>query len=242
LRELFRDILSYYRGIDRKSAWILFYALGAMCVFVAISHQDHRLFREVIGKGLAGSPYFEWYVYTFFHLSVLVFFGLIPMLIVRFVLKQRLSDFGLTLGDWRFGLKFLLVWVVVMAPITYSSSFQAEFQAEYPLVALQGFGIGAICLWFVIYLTYYIGWEFLFRGFMQLGLEKPLGAFYAIMAQTIPSTIIHIGKPLGETTSAVLGGLLFGAVALRSRSILYVLLAHWYIGILNVLFCWINGG
>jgi membrane protease YdiL (CAAX protease family) len=83
----------------------------------------------------------------------------------------------------------------------------------------------------VFYLIYYCGWEFLFRGFMLLGLEQRAGAVMAILIQTIPSAVVHIGKPVAESFAAILAGWVFGYLAYRTRSILYPLLLHAVVGI-----------
>jgi membrane protease YdiL (CAAX protease family) len=83
----------------------------------------------------------------------------------------------------------------------------------------------------VFYLVYYLGWEFLFRGFMLFGLEGRCGAVLAILVQMIPSAIVHIGKPASESFAAIAAGLVFGYVAFRTRSILYPLLLHAIVGI-----------
>lgn len=241
--EIFRDMFSYFRGVDRRDLWILLWAPVAMTVFVALSQGGRHPVFESLFAGRFGADYlaassYHWWKIVFFHGGVLAVFGLIPMAVVKFVFREKLSDYGFTVGDWRWGLKFLAVWCLIMGPGTYFNTFQADFLAEYPLCRcnLAGLGGPAVTLWFLIYLVYYVGWEFFFRGFMQIGLARRMGAFFAIMMQTIPSTIIHIGKPLGETASAIAGGLIFGAVALRTRSILWPLLAHWYIGCIMELF------
>jgi hypothetical protein len=52
-----------------------------------------------------------------------------------------------------------------------------------------------LCLLFDVLFFYYIGWEFFFRGFIQLGTETAVGVPVSIMVQVIPSAIISFGKP-----------------------------------------------
>ena len=66
---------------------------------------------------------------------------------------------------------------------------------------------------------------------MIFSLEARFGAFAAILIQTIPSAIVHIGKPVGESFGAILAGLVFGYLAVRTRSILYPLILHAVVGI-----------
>jgi uncharacterized protein len=66
---------------------------------------------------------------------------------------------------------------------------------------------------------------------MLFGLEKRYGPLTAILFQMIPSAIVHIGKPAGESFGAILAGIIFGYLAIRTRSILYPLILHATVGI-----------
>jgi len=112
-----------------------------------------------------------------------------------------------------------------------------DVRMEYPLAKIflndrQG-------LWFyeLMYVVfYYVAWEFYFRGFLLFGLTERFGAVNAILIQTISSCLIHIGKPEGEIIGSIVVGILFGMIALRSRSIRYVFIIHAAIGVLTDIF------
>ena len=119
----------------------------------------------------------------------------------------------------------------------YLASQQAEHLAFYPLSALATTSFCMFTLWGVLYLPHYIGWEFFFRGFIGFGLKKYHGWLVAITVQTTITTLLHIGKPTGELCGAAVGGILFGLIAYRTRSVLYPILIHWYLGLINTYFC-----
>ena len=176
----------------------------------------------------------ELYAFT----SSFFLLGLVSLLLIRVVLGESLIAYGLAPGDWRFGIKALAILAPVMVLLAYPSARQAPFLAEYPLnpgacasaAAFAGHAAG--------YLLYYIGFEVFFRGLVQNGLRDSLGDWAAILVQTGLSTLVHIGKPAGEIYGAILGGVVFGVVALRSRSLLYVILIHWVLGVaLDLLIC-----
>jgi membrane protease YdiL (CAAX protease family) len=52
-----------------------------------------------------------------------------------------------------------------------------------------------------------------------------------VLVQTLASTLVHIGKPTGELYGAVAGGIVWGIVTFRARSIWPALLLHWLLGI-----------
>ncbi len=160
-----------------------------------------------------------------------VVLGIFPVLIVKVVLKESLSDYGLQWGDWQFGLKILPWACIVMIFLSYLSSSDPLFQAAYPLSYGAGDSWRHTLLHESGYLFYYLGFEFLFRGFMLFGLRQSLGDWNAIWIQTLASTLIHIGKPMPETFSAILGGIVFGIFVLRCRSLYYQIILHWILGV-----------
>ena len=168
---------------------------------------------------------------AFSFLSSLILFGIIPLLAIKFVFKEKLGNYGLQIGDWRFGLLAVAVMAPVMIALTYPSAKDPQFIAEYPLFKGAGASSEIFIAHAFLYLIYYIGYEIFMRGFIQFGLRDKFGDWYAVLIQTAISCVFHIGKPDGEIYSSVLGGLIWGIVAFRSRSLLYVLVVHWLLGI-----------
>ncbi len=163
--------------------------------------------------------------------SSFVLLGVVPALIVRFIFRESLSAYGVKLGDALFGWTSFFVIAPVIIIAAYLSSKLPDFLAEYPLNP----GAGVTPLHFIghalSYLFFYLGWEFCFRGFMQFGLRDTLGDWNAILVQAVVSCLLHIGKPVGETLSSIIGALVWGVVVFRSRSLLYVILMHWLLGV-----------
>ena len=153
---------------------------------------------------------------------------------------MRFADQGVALGDWRFGFSAVALGILALTPILYFSSFDPAIQKEYPLTRLAGCGTDLFVLWQLCYLIYYFAWEYFFRGFNLFLLKEHWGVTAAILYQTVPSTVLHIGKPQSEMTAAILGGVLFGALAIRTRSMLYPLLLHWYVGACTDFFSLLN--
>ena len=76
-------------------------------------------------------------------------------------------------------------------------------------------------------LVYFIGWEFIWRGYMLFGLEKHTGAPIAVLIQMIPFVVLHFGKPLPETIGSIIAAIALGALSIRVRSFWYCVLIHW---------------
>ena len=210
-----------------------------MTLYVYRGH--HRVFTERFAESLFGADAFnDWYRHLYQFLAALLLLAIIPALLARVALKKPLSFQGVKLGDWRFGLPAVAIGMVVLTPILYFSSFDPAIQREYPLTRLAGCAPDLFILWELCYLVYYIAWEYFFRGFNLFLLEEEWGAAAAILYQTVPSTLLHIGKPESETMAAIVGGVLFGALAIRTRSMLYPLLLHWYVGACTDFFSLLN--
>jgi len=220
---------SIFKELKEREVLISLTALVLMCIYL------YHGIPKVEESGINGLL-----LRIFQSLSAFFLFFVAPVLIIKFYFKEDLKDFGLQKGDFGFGIKFLIIAIILVLPFIYLSSFQEEFQKEYPLPLIAREKLTFLIIWEFFYLFYYIGWEFLFRGYLLFGLERRLGWIMAIIFQTIPSTIIHWNKPEAETFSAILAGILFGAIALRTRSIIYPLFLHYLIGISTDVFCFIN--
>ncbi len=213
---------------DSESTLILFIVPIILTFWVYYGKQADfdQLFRGFQGKW--NQDFFS-AIYEYLTAFLLMFW--VPYFIIKMVFKKKLRDFGFRFGDARYGLIFVLIMAPYILWIVYAGSSGVVIQNEYPLSKST---MGHLYLFIIVeifYLIYYIGFEFLFRGFMLFGLEKRYGALAAILIQTIPSAIIHIGKPASESFGAIFAGLVFGYLAIRTRSVLYPLLLHAIIGI-----------
>ncbi len=168
------------------------------------------------------------------------FFGLffvLPALYIKFVMHKSLKDFGLGLGDVKTGLKILSVLIPVVVIAIYFAAKMPDVQSEYPLAKSLLTDRSKLAFYELAYVVfYYIAWEFYFRGFLLFGLKDRFGAFNAVLIQTISSCLVHIGKPEGEIIGSIIVGIIFGLIALRTRSIWYVFILHALIGVLTDLF------
>ena len=91
--------------------------------------------------------------------------------------------------------------------------------------------------WHVLcYLGFYIGWEFLFRGFLQFGVRDTLGDTNAVLVQALASCLAHLGKPTGEIFASLPAGLYWGLIAFRTDSLAGCLVQHFTLGLVLDLF------
>jgi membrane protease YdiL (CAAX protease family) len=175
-------------------------------------------------------------VYSF--VGCFVMMGLVPLLVVKFVFREYLADYGVQLGDRVRTLRSFLILAPVFLLAAYIGSGDPVVRAEYPVNKLACTSGGMFAFHAATYFLYYLGWEFYFRGFMQMGLRDAVGEANALLIQVMASTLLHIGKPGAETFGAVFGGILWGILVYRTRSLLSGVLQHFLLGItLDWLIC-----
>jgi membrane protease YdiL (CAAX protease family) len=114
---------------------------------------------------------------------------------------------------------------------TYASSLDADVGKAFPLNPAAGQSTSWFAMHAVAYMSFYVGWEFYFRGFMQRALSPVHGLVAAVLIQTIASSLGHLGRLPEEMFASILGGLFWGWLAYRTRSIVSGMLQHALLGI-----------
>jgi hypothetical protein len=151
-----------------------------------------------------------------------VLFGLIPLLVVVLGFRDRPSRYGLTLGEWRWGLGLVVAGCVAMTPLVLWFARLSDVGAYYApsaaslgdLVVTNGLELTAV--------------EFGLRGFLMLALVRTIGPLGVVVA-ALPFVFGHLGKPELELFSTLGGGLVYGWLAWRTRSIVWGAIGHTYI-------------
>jgi membrane protease YdiL (CAAX protease family) len=227
------------RGLSGTAVFVLL--VSTLLIILFHENCSSGVFRKYFAKYFGASsfqglyPAFYWYGGSF----IMLF--LIPLIFTGRVLKRPYKEMGLGLGDWRFGLKAVLLMFFAFLPILAVVSYSPAFQAKYPLFASAKDSGLHFVLYQLAYVVYFIGWEFIFRGFMLFGLKPSLG-FYSVFVQTIPFALLHFGKPQIETIAAIIAGVLLGYLALRTRSFWYGWLLHSLIAVSNDLLAMAHKG
>lgn len=185
----------------------------------------------------------------------LSFFGgfvllvLVPVILIKKVLGQRLSDYGLCLpprGRRKFAWLAAGTLLIVSIPAFYTGIHDAGMRSIYPLYS-EFRGVGQFLVYQLGYLLFFIAIEFMFRGYLLFGLyqlrdrDAPAGVsgvpgpllfgYYAIFVSMLSYTAWHLGKPLPELWGTLFWGLAAGAIVLESRSLVPVILTHWVLNI-----------
>src|SRR5690606_23431570 len=126
LKEL-RRIIS---GLDRK-VMIIFLSIAAIQT-ISFYYSSRRFFRQYLFNQVSQEydvyliEYLYWFISDFFTLFVL------SALLIKFVLKENLKDYGLNIGDFRTGLKISFIFIVIMLPLIWFVSSTDGFVQKYP--------------------------------------------------------------------------------------------------------------
>jgi uncharacterized protein len=160
-------------------------------------------------------------------LSVFLYYGVFPLLVIMIVLRKNPVDFGLGRGKPRLWGWYVLIFCVIAGLILWASSNDSGLQKYY---GMAGFNVLTYTLTQLLNLG---GSEFFYRGFLLFGLKNKFGEG-AILIQMIPFVMTHLGKPEIETISTIITGILFGWVAYRGKSFWPVLIIHMFINVFFV--------
>ena len=207
-------MLRVARSLDSRTAVVLLYA--ALAVILQMKLGDRSLFRREIAPLLGLSPVglapWAWW----FGMQGLLGF-VIPAALLRFLYGMSRSDAGLGLGDWKFASVVGAVYLPLVAVGTWVLSSQAGFQGSYPHHAPAAESWRIFLIYEAFFLFYWMGWEYLWRGFVLFGTRHTFG-IYAIFVQAMPFAILHYDKPAPEALLSIVGGVAIGALVWRSRS------------------------
>ena len=148
-----------------------------------------------------------------------IFFLIIPMIVVKKVLKKSVAAHGWQTGDtlkhWKVYAITVIFFILFLSAFSHFNESFAHFYPFYKLAYRSWFDLLA---WETLYILQFVALEFFFRGFLLQGLRIPFGSL-SIAIMTMPYMMIHLPKLWPEATGAIVFGIFLGVLALRSRSI-----------------------
>lgn len=163
--------------------------------------------------------------------SSLALFFVFPFLIIRYFLKENLGNFGLSRGNVRSGVILSVVVIITFILLNYFVIRNPALRGQISVLPEMAGSFWAF-LWFalVISASLHFSWEFFFRGFLQLGLEKRLG-WFSLFAQAFLQSLIFIQGSWVMILLVFFSALSAGIIARQSRSVVYSFISMWIISI-----------
>jgi membrane protease YdiL (CAAX protease family) len=223
IKEEFNKFIKVFRELD-KNVVIIFVSI-AILQTISWYITSRRFFRNNLAQYFPNTELRKIYEFAYWFIGDFITYFIIPLLIIIFIFRKRLSQFGLQRGDYRFGLTVSVLFIGIMLPVIWYFSGSQDFIIQYPHLSLARSDWRIFIVYEIGILLYLFAWEFIWRGFTLFGLYDKFG-IYAIFIQMIPFVILHNGKPFMETFGAIAGGIILGYFALRTKSIYYCIITH----------------
>lgn len=145
-----------------------------------------------------------------------------PLVLLLILLQDKKERFGVN-SLYEMNGYWLILFCII--PVIFVGSFEKGFSNYYPTYKPNS--VAEILKWpfflpMIIYESCYaldfFNVEFLFRGFMVIGLTRILGK-EAILPMVVTYCFLHFGKPIGEAISSIFGGYILGVFAFYTRNI-----------------------
>lgn len=164
--------------------------------------------------------------------NLISFFTILLPLFIFFRLYERNETHLYGLRAKHFDTRPYFQMILFMLPVLIAASFHGSFLKAYPLyrstTAHTFLGLPELITILGYELAYgldFITVEFLFRGFMVIGMIEILGR-NSILPMAATYCFLHFGKPPGEAISSVIGGYILGVIAYETKSIWGGIIVH----------------
>lgn len=214
VQEEWNRLVRHVRSVDLRTASILL--ITALIVILQMKWGDRGYFRSEIAPllELERSGLGSW-IWWFGMQGILGF--VVPVALLKWGFRFSWKEMGLGLGDYSFALKIMALYLPLVLIGTWVLSDSAAFQDSYPHLSEAALNWKVFFIYEAFFLLYWIGWEYLWRGFVLFGTARTFGAM-AIFIQAMPFAIMHFDKPFAEAFLSIIGGVALGALVWRSRS------------------------
>ncbi|KKP97337.1 MAG: hypothetical protein US25_C0084G0005 [Candidatus Moranbacteria bacterium GW2011_GWE1_36_7] len=172
------------------------------------------------------------FVYAFFPVNgyfqqifgMTIFFVILPLLFNKIFLKRKLIFFGIDKGNWKQGIIWGAISLLIICLIFFVFSEYFGFLQKYtiPVFITKSF-VNFLFYEFVVTVFFVVLYEFYFRGFLQFVFEQKIG-YLAIILQAFVFFVLVLsigGGTIYAFVPYIVCAPFAGFVAYKSRSILY---------------------
>lgn len=227
LKEEFLSLAEAVKSLDKKI--VIVFLSVAVLQTVSWYLTSRQFFHDsILPDYFTDNPNAPLYEFIYWFTGDFVTLFVIPFIIIKSIFKEQLCNYGINFNNAGYGIKIILLSMMIMIPVLWFASSSISFSEQYPLLVQAKNNMQAFIIFQFFLLIFLFAWEFFWRGFMLFGLKKEFG-YYAVFIQMIPFVILHNGKPMPETAGAILGGLFLGALAYRTGSFFYGYIIHYFI-------------
>ena len=154
----------------------------------------------------------------------IVFLVILPLLYIRFLLKEKVSAFGISWGKVGMGSLWLALGLFVVAVGLGMLSQSTDILSRFSLPLTLRLNFGFFLLYLFVIGVYIFIFEFFFRGFVLFVWENVIG-MKAVVVQAyfflMFIMLLSYQKTIISLISITIMALISGFIAARSRSIVY---------------------
>ncbi len=215
LRKEWQRFVDAFRQLDKQTMFVL--TMAGFLIVLQFNLGSRSFFRKEIAPFLFDDVWHGLLSWGWWFTIQGITGFVIPVLCLIFIFKRKPSEIGLGLGDWKLASILALCYLPLVGIGTWILSDSPSFQSHYPHYNQAAYDWTSFFIYELLFLFYWVGWEYLWRGFMLFGISHTFG-MQAIFIQMVPFAALHVDKPLPEALLSVVGGIALGALVWRCRS------------------------
>ncbi|MFT4604326.1 MAG: hypothetical protein ACI9W4_001056 [Rhodothermales bacterium] len=190
--------------------------MAAFVVILQMRFGDRNLFRRNFADAFE-TPWKELLPWAWWFGMQGVLGFVLPVALLMGVFRRKAADIGLGLGDWKLALGLMGAYLPLVVIGTWFLSSGDGFLAQYPHHSPAARDWKIFLIYEAFFLFYWVGWEYLWRGFVLFGTRRTFG-IHAIIVQALPFAVLHFNKPFAEATLSIVGAVALGGLVWRCRS------------------------
>jgi membrane protease YdiL (CAAX protease family) len=166
----------------------------------------------------------NWIVFQ--RLTGVLFFGLVPLIMIIFIIKVGLFQYGFSSGNF----KSSLYWILILSPIVIILGFlnrkKPDNLAMYPQIRKKEWNIQLICLSALSWMAYLLAYEFMFRGFLLFASLQYVDTWPALSLNVAIYALVHVPKGYKEAFGAIPLGIVLVIASISTGNILVAFVVH----------------
>lgn len=215
----------YFKSVTSLSITLICFLLYH---FITNSGNLYSKFQKKLGKNRAQ----EFWIH-FRQITGFIFLGGTPFLVVLFILREKISAFGLSLSISNRVLYYIVILSVIIVIINFFASKSHNNQNKYPLIRTKVWDAKLLINSMSGWIIYLLAYEFLFRGFLLFACIQSFGIWPAIIINIIVYSLAHVPQGSNEAVGAIPFGLVLCYVVVLSGTIWPAFLLHTVLAISN---------
>src|SRR5690606_27493657 len=125
-----KNLFGIIKNLDKKVVYI-FLAVAILQTF-SFYVTSRKFFRLNFFQYFSANDQVYLIEYLYWFIGDFISYFIFPVLIIKFIFKERIKDFGISFGDYKTGIKVTLIFLAIMLPLVWIVSSLPEFNKTYP--------------------------------------------------------------------------------------------------------------